>query len=366
MTFTAKNRIFTLALLATLGLGTAVRAQEACTSYVVQDGDTLGAISMTAYGKLDYQTLFNANSEALRGSSDLVAGTELRIPCEDGRLTAGEVVAPIEETVTPAPAAGTSQGGYRPKIRFATGGDWYPFADEGLTGGGFLIRLVSTAMNRAGNDHPFTIDWVDDWDSHLTTLLPNDAFDISVAWYQIDCKNLDQVSEMTRDLCLNYIFSDSLYDAVFGFFAQKDNPYAGAETFAELKGARICRPEGYSFHDLDTEGLMEPDITITVPPLVSICFEGLVEGTFDIASVESQAAAVVIQELGIADQVVENPRITSIQAIAAMAWKANPRALEYMTYLNRGLTEMRDSGEWNTIVSSSLKEASDKLAAGGP
>ncbi|CAN1549245.1 LysM domain [Paracoccaceae bacterium] len=366
MTFTSKRSILPLILLACLGLGTASHAQEACTTYVVKEGDTLGAISMAAYGRLDYQTLFNANSEALRGTIELAPGTELLIPCEDGRLTAGETVVPIEEAVAAAPAAGTSTGGYRPKIRFATGGDWYPFADEGLTGGGFLIRLVSTAMVRAGNDYPFKIDWVDDWDSHLTTLLPNDAFDISVAWYQIDCTNLDQVSEMTRDLCLNYIFSESLYDAVFGFFAQKDNPYAGAKTFADLKGARFCRPEGYSFQDLDAEGLMEPVITISIPSLSADCFEGLSDGTYDVASIESQAAAVVIQELGLGDQIVENPRITSIQAIAAMAYKSNPRALEFMTYLNRGIAEMRDTGEWNTIVSSSLKEASDKLAAGGP
>lgn len=366
MTFRLKSRVCALVLLVPLGFGTAARAQEACTSYVVQDGDTLGEISMTAYGRLDYQTLFNANSEALRGNATLVAGSELRIPCEDGRLTAAEVIAPIEEVAAAAPAADASEGGYRPKIRFATGGDWYPFADEGLTGGGFLIRLVSTAMNRAGNDHPFTIDWVDDWDSHLTTLLPNDAFDISIAWYQIDCTALDQVSEMTRDLCLNYIFSESLYDAVFGFFAQKDSPYAGAKTFADLKGARFCRPEGYSFQDLDAEGLMEPEITLSVPPLSNICFEGLVDGTYDVASIESQAAAVVIQELGLGEQIVENPRLTSIQAIAAMGYKSNPRALEYMTYLNRGIAEMRDTGEWNTIVSSSLKEASDKLAAGAP
>lgn len=364
MTFTLNNRAFAVAVLAALGIGTACQAQEACSTYVVQEGDTLGAISTAAYGRLDFQTLFNANSDVLRGNSDLVAGTELRIPCEDGRLTASEPVVSIEEAVTAAPTPASS-GGYRPNIRFATGGDWYPFADEGLTGGGFLIRLVSTAMARAGNDHPFTMDWVDDWDSHLTTLLPNDAFDISVAWYKIDCTNLDQVSEMTRDLCLNYIFSESLYDAVFGFFSQKDNPYAGAKTFADLAGARFCRPEGYSFHDLDAEGLMEPAITISIPPLTDDCFKGLVDGTYDVASIESQAAAVVIQGLGLGDQIVENPRVTSIQAIAAMAYKTNPRALEYLTYLNRGIAEMRDSGEWNSIVSSSLKEASEKLAEGG-
>jgi Bacterial extracellular solute-binding proteins, family 3/LysM domain len=354
-----------LAVLAALSLPGIVRAQDACTTYVVKDGDTLGAISMAAYGRLDYQLLFNANAALLRdGASTLAPGTELAIPCPDGRLTETAEIAPLEAA---APVAAVApSGGYRPTVRFVTGGDWYPFADEGLTGGGFMIRLVSTAMQRAGNENPFTIGWVDDWSSHQTTLLPSLAFDISVAWYQPDCSSLDTVSESTRELCLNYIFSDSIYDAVFGFFAAKGNAFEGATTFAELKGARICRPEGYSFHDLDAEGLMEPVVTLSVPALSTDCFQGLVDGTYDIATVESQLGAVAIQDLGIADKVVENPRLTSIQAIAAMGWKANPRALEFMTYLNRGIAEMRDSGEWNDIIASSLKEANDKLAAANP
>lgn len=348
-----------------LGATCFAQAQEACATYVVKDGDTLGSISMAAYGRLDYQLIFNANADALRsGGRTVEPGTQLNIPCEDGRLTKTAAIAPIEPVVPTTESSGETSGKYLPAIRIATGGDWYPFADEGLSGGGFLIRLTSTAFVRSGTEYPFKIDWVDDWDSHLTTLLPADAFDLSVAWYQPDCNNIDQVSEFTRNLCLNYLFSDSLYDAVFGFFAKNDNPYADAKTFADLKGARICRPEGYSYHDLDAEGLMEPVITLAIPPMVGDCFEGLVDGTYDIATIESQAAQVVIQELGIADQVVENPRITSIQAIAAMAWKANPRALEYLTYLNRGLAQMRDSGEWNDIVSSSLKEANEKLASG--
>lgn len=340
-----------------------VLAQEACSTYVVQDGDTLGSISLAAYGKLDYQLIFNANAETLRdGGADVRAGTELKIPCSDGRLTKTTAIAPIEPVTPAASTSGSSSGKYLPTIKIATGGDWYPFADEGLSGGGFLIRLVSTAYVRSGAENPVKIDWVDDWDSHLTTLLPTGSFDLSVAWYQPDCDQIDQVSEFTRNLCLNYLFSDSLYDAVFGFFAHKDNPYAKAKTFADLKGARICRPEGYSYHDLDAEGLMEPVITLAIPPMTEDCFNGLVEGTYDIATIESQAAAVVIQDLGIADQIVENPRITSIQAIAAMAWKANPRALEYLTYLNRGLLDLRDTGEWNDIVSSSLQEANEKLA----
>lgn len=351
-----------------LGFAPQARAQEACSTYVVQDGDTLGAISMAAYGLLDYQTLFNANADLLRGDPTvLAAGTEIRVPCPDGRLTATEVVQPIAEAVAgEVAAAESSSGEYRPKIRILTGGDWFPFVDETLSGGGAMVRVATTALNRGGNDFAYSIGWIDDWESHLHVLLPNGTFDLSVAWYVPDCATLDLASDLTRYTCLNFAFSDPLYDSVFGFFAQKDNPFAGAASFAELKGARICRPESYSFHDLEAEGLMEPAITLSVPEWAEDCFEGLIDGTYDVATIESQLSNITIADMGYADQIVENPRLSSIQSAAVMAWKENPKAGEYLEIINRGLAEMRATGEWNSIVSSSLQEAFDVAGAETP
>ncbi len=367
MSHSRKARIGILALLAGLTFGTLATAQEACSTYTVQAGDTLGAISMAAYGRLDHQTLFNANAEILRENPSAVApGTQLRIPCEDGRLTAAEVIAPIAKVAAVAPAASVtpadSGGAYRPKIRILTGGDWYPFVDEGLSGGGAMVRVATAALTRAGNDHPFTIGWIDDWESHLNIFLPDGSFDLSVAWYVPDCTKLDTASDLTRYTCLNFSFSDPLYDSVFGFFAQKDSPFAEAKTFADLQGARICRPESYSFHDLEAQGLMEPAITLSVPEWAEDCFEGLVDGTYDIATIESQLSNITIADMGLTDQIVENPRLTSIQSAAVMAFTANPKAAEYLGYVNRGLADLRATGEWNSIVSSSLKEAYDKTA----
>ncbi|MCV2866265.1 transporter substrate-binding domain-containing protein [Albidovulum sediminicola] len=339
-------------------------AQQACSTYVVQDGDTIGTIAIQAYGTLDYQIVFNANRERIGNDiSGLKPGTELILPCPDGRLTAD---APIPDVAKSAEASASrttpAVDDYKPKVKFVTGGDWYPFTDEGLTGGGFLIRLVETAMHRAGNDRKYLIGWVDDWDSHMSVLLPAKAYDLSIAWYAPDCGATDTVSEMTQDFCDNYLFSKSLYDAVFGFFTRADSPYAGAKTIADYKGARICRPEGYSMHDLDAAGLIEPAVTISIPPTLGDCAEGVVQGRYDVMSVESQAMVSVRKDLGLGEEFVENAFVTSIQAISAMASRKNARALEFLTELNAGLDEMRDSGEWYDIVASSLKEANEKLS----
>jgi LysM repeat protein len=350
------------ALLAAAFFGSA-SAQQACSTYVVQEGDTIGNIAIKAYGTLDYQIVFNANRDKIGNDiSGLKPGTELILPCPDGRLSAEDASPDVARSTAEIQNRNSVQiDAYKPKVKFVTGGDWYPFTDEGLTGGGFLIRLVETAMHRAGNDRDYLLGWVDDWDSHMSVLLPFNAYDLSVAWYAPDCTKTDSMSDMTRDFCDNYLFSKSLYDAVFGFFARADNPYAEAKTLADYKGARICRPEGYSMHDLDEAGLIEPAVTISIPPTLGDCAEGVMQGTYDVMSVESQAMVSVRMELGLGDEFVENAFVTSIQAISAMGSKTNPRAVEFIDELNAGLDEMRDSGEWYEIVASSLKEANEKL-----
>ncbi len=107
---------------------------------------------------------------------------------------------------------------------------------------------------------------------------------------------------------------------------------------------------------------MEPAITLSVPEWAEDCFQGLVDGTYDVATIESQLSNITIEDMGLADQIVENPRLSSIQSAAVMAWKDNPKARAYLDIINRGLAEMRQSGEWNSIVSGSLKEAFDQSA----
>ncbi|MGB3314190.1 MAG: LysM peptidoglycan-binding domain-containing protein, partial [Albidovulum sp.] len=166
------RQVGAIGLLTILAAGSAA-AQEECSTYTVKEGDTLGSISVAAYGVLDYQTLFNVNSSSIDNPNKLIAGTQLVIPCKDGRKT---VDAALPELAADESRTGYDEsvdvGEYKPTIKFLTGGDWYPFADEGLTGGGFLIRLTSTAMRRAAPDRKFRIDWIDDWDSHLSTLIP--------------------------------------------------------------------------------------------------------------------------------------------------------------------------------------------------
>lgn len=344
--------------------GSPLQAQVACEPYVTKEGDTIGSISLSAYGDLRYQILFNANADVLRNNpSAPPVGTTLRIPCEDGRMTADSAVPAIEATapVDTAPVAVPSQEtvttAYRPQIRLVSGDDWVPFADPVLTGGGLFLRIATTAIDRAGSEFRQSTGWVEDWESHVFVLLPSGAFDFATGWYDPGCANLVNPSERTLYMCENFLFSDPVYDSVFGFFSKPDNPYAAAKTFADLAGARVCRAEGNLFQDLEAEGLFEPEITISMEDEEEDCLEGLLADRYDVASFEAQYAPVVFAELGITDEIVQSARLSTIQTSVVVAYKTNPRAADYMAHLNRGLAIMRESDEWTEVVFSTLAEA---------
>jgi hypothetical protein len=359
MLFSRNARWLLPACLLATSLALPAAAQEACKSYTIKDGDTLGSISFAAYGRLEFQLIFNANAAVIKNPSKLQPGTEIAIPCEDGRRTDTSELAAIsaDESKTGSDTLDDS-GAYRPTIKILTGGDWTPFTDENLSGGGFLIRLTSTAMKRAGNNRNFNISWIDDWGSHTDVLLPSGAFDFDIAWYVPDCA-ASGLSAESIEFCETYDFSDSLYDAVFGFYAKEGTKWAAATSFDDYKGAHICRPEGYSNHDLDAVGLIEPVVKIAPPPPFAIdCLQGVLDGTYDVVSFETQAVEPLLKELGEDGKLlIENSYISSVQAIAAMSMKSNPRGREGLTMLNNGMREMRESGEWYDIVSSSLAEA---------
>jgi hypothetical protein len=347
-----------------LTVAPAAFAQEACSTYTVQAGDTLGKISLTAYGELNYQLLYNANFAVLRDDPSAPApGTVLQIPCPDGRLSAADALpeVPVADPVSAAAAAPevtvAKRSAYRPEIRIVSGDDWVPFADPSLTDGGLFLRISTMALDRAGPEYRHMVGWVEDWEAHIFALLPTGAFDMATGWNDPGCANLVNPSERTLYLCDNFLFSDPIYETTFGFFSTPDNPYAAATSFADLAGARLCRAEGNVFQDLEAQGLLEPMISLSMEFDEDTCLQRLLEGAYDVVSFETEYAKVILPEMGIEDQVVQSAILTTIQSSVAIAHKSNRRAAEYIAHLNRGLADLRASGEWSEIVASTLAEA---------
>jgi phage tail protein X len=332
-------------------------AQEACTTYTVADGDTLGTIAQAAYGSYDYQNIFNANRDALAANPNaLPAGLQLILPCLDGRLTPDAEAGAIIAQETQEQEARPQNNLYEPPLKFVTSNGWKPFADESLMGGGMFVRIGATAMQRGGNDRGYEVSYVDDWMAHVDTLLPSGAFDMSVAWEGPDCSKLDILDEFSVRMCTEFEYSLPIYETVYTFTTLADNKYAGARDFADLAGARICRPEAWSISELLTRGLADGVVSYLRPVDPMECANAVMNGEADIYSIESETASANFEELGATDKVSVNPALATFVTYHFITSKTNPRGRVYIAMLNRGITEMRESGEWYDIVATSLAD----------
>lgn len=356
---TAKNAQRLTVLAATMiALPVIASAQEACTTYTVKDGDTLGTIAQTAYGTFDYQMIFNANRDALAANpANLPVGLQLILPCEDGRLSPDQALSTVIATQTQEQEANRVRSNvYEPPLKFVTSNNWMPFTDESLTGGGIFVRMATTAMQRGGNDRGFEVSYVDDWMAHIDVLLPSGAFDVSIAWEAPDCSKLDMLGEFSARMCTEFDFSLPIYEAAYTFNTLPDSRFANARSFDEYSGARICRPEAWPLGDLEVQGLVPPVVEFVAPKNPLDCAEMLMRGEVDIYSIETETSAANFTELGVSDKVVTNPALATFISYHFLTSKRNPRGRVYIAMLNRGITEMRESGEWYDIVATGLDE----------
>ncbi len=349
-----------MAAIAMATLSTTAAAQEACSDYTVKDGDSLGSIAQTAFGTFDYQMIFNANRNKISDPNRLEEGTLLEIPCADGNLASGKSHQDVIEEQEAIQAARAKKSNiYEPPIKIVSGNGWAPFTGEDLKGGGMLVRVASTAMQRGGNDREFTVSFVDDWGSHMETLLPLGAFDVSVAWIKPDCSKYDLLNDESRKRCDEYDFSQPIYETVAAYWSMPGNDYANVTSFADYAGARICRVDGWSTADLNTEGLNDPVVTFVRPSSAKECMELLAKGDVDMVSLDLENGAAAASEVPEAAEALPNPNLSKLETLHLITHKTNPRGRVYQALINRGLTEMRQSGEWYALISDSLVDVNN-------
>ncbi|MEL7460889.1 MAG: transporter substrate-binding domain-containing protein [Pseudomonadota bacterium] len=332
------------------------QAQNACEIYTVKQGDSLGSIAQSAYGTFDYQQIFNANRNAIANPNAIEVGITLQLPCEDGSLPGGVSASAVIEQQQQIQAARATSNSFEPPIRLVTGNGWAPFTSEELKGGGMFTRIAATALNRGGNAREFSINFVDDWDSHFDTLLPLGAMDVSIAWAIPDCSNISLLSERMARRCTELDATIPVYESVFAFFTLPGNDYQSVARMEDLAGARICRPSGWLTFDLEQAGLDASMVSLSQPNGVEACLTEVINGEADVITLDIETIAAAAKEAGVEDQLVQNPNLTSLLGMRFVTHKTNPRGRVYIAMLNRGLTEMRESGEWYAIISDSLAD----------
>lgn len=353
-------------------------ADASCTLfYVVQPGDTLNKIAQFSYGKWDYQLIFSRNVETLKNPAELPVGKMLLIPCANGiepsfdlvvaeiaeaQQTATSTTAveeepaerpqePSPESVVATAAPATDPGVDRLKLLTSSG--LPPFSDKSLRGGGMATELANRSLEKLGIKDASRIVFIDDRSSHLQDLLIDGSFDLGFPWFRPACEQMGLLEEMSPDeawLCKNFTFSEPFYEFVYGFFVPKGQHSLARTTFVDFSDSRICRPAGSSILDLAVNGLTEEDTTFVRPDTLAECFAMLEAGDVDAVSGEAFEAENLLAELDLFDQVEELPNLGLLQTIHAVAPIGKPGADDAIAAMNKGLIELKVSGEWFRIV----------------
>jgi polar amino acid transport system substrate-binding protein len=326
-------------------------AQELCSEYKIVSGDTLSGIANKAGVRGGFQVLYNANTGVLSNPNLVEVGQVLQIPCADGSLpqAASAEAKPAAQPATPAPSID------RP-LRIVTATGYAPFTDEDSPGGGVITQMVNRSMELGNPDQEYSLLFINDWGSHLNTLLPSGAADMVFPWFKPDCAKVENLSEGSAFRCTDFNHSEPFYEALVGFYTLKGSPYEGAATYAELKGAHLCRPEAWFTFDLEAEQLMPPNVELTRPESQDGCWQLLMDGEVDVITLDALPAEEDARELGFSDRVAKLESLTSAQTLHIFVAKDNQLANDALPIINSGLQQMRTSGEWFNIVRAGIKE----------
>ncbi len=329
----------------TLALGLPGAALALCdVTYKIQPGDTLFSVAEFHYGDREKWTLiYYSNQGVLSGVEQVSVGQDVYIPCPAQSIEPDAT--PLQQTVSA-------------EMTLLTGSNYAPFADKSWPGEGLVTELVNAALEMSPSPVPYAIAWEDDWGKHLFPLLDDKTYDMGFPWIRPDCD-----TDISNEICANFHFSEPLMDLPMMLFKRQGGNFT-YETDADIAGKTLCRPAGYSTHDLDRADrrwVSEGVITLVQPDSPEACFEALMAGDVDAVTVNVFLGATKIVAMGLRGRAVPIDLPLSREKLHVIISKTHWRGTTHLYRLNAGLTALRDSGRYNEIVSRHLEIFWDQL-----
>jgi polar amino acid transport system substrate-binding protein len=352
-----------LALLMAVQLSALPAASQTCgTDYVIQEGETLGGIAQRVYGdSSQWSLIFYANQDRLGSNMTLlVPGQPVRIPCA-GSAERPDVQAetPATQSTPPGPTDFVLSSMIR-HIEFLTAEGYTPFADRTLQNGGLLLDLLTISMGQieeqAKGSFTHNISWVNDWAAHLNPLLITRAFDVGIPWTKPDCSDGPALDTSSRYRCEKFFFSDPLYEDVTALFLSNNSPI-NFYTDDEILGKTLCQTRGSSTFHLNRRGrawLTDSKVILMQPQTAEECFRLLENGTVDGVVISDLTGRAIAVSMGILDRIRVAERPVHIETMHAVIAKTHPHARAILYYINSSFARLRESGQYDNIVSSHL------------
>jgi len=335
----------------------------------VRPGDSLSLIADRLYKDVaQWTVIYRTNISVISSPDSIRVGQTYRMPCIDGLpvgLKGGTpveasrpqavaaVVAPPAPQITATEAQAQRQRATAERaagvdVKLLAADDFKPFTNRLYMSSGLITDLVNRAFanNEDTGQHKFY--WVNDRSVHLDPMLSEGMVDLAFPWRKPDC---DAAADSA--LCTDYVYSEPMFEMLVVLFTAKGSgvTYRGTE---DLAGMRVCSPLGHSTGDRQGKSagyLTQVGARLQQPATSEDCFMRLVAGSADAVAMNEFTGRVVLKDMGLDDQVeLQLSRPLSIEGLHAVAHTSNPRADALIAAFNDGLAEMRDSGEYLTVI----------------
>ena len=217
-----------------------------------------------------------------------------------------------------------------------------------------MTEVTNVALSKADGKPSYKIDFINDWGAHLQPLITDHAYDFSIAWFKPNCAVVDRLSDDSKFRCNNLDWSAPLFEQIVGYYTRADHPRPASHK--DLFGLTICRPSGYATFMMEEQGLVEPNIVFKRPGATTDCFEGLVNGTYDVVVLAADTAQGAIAKVGAKDKVAFHDHLSYVATMHAVIAKTNPKGKEYLAALDSGIKKLKESGEWFQIVARHMSQ----------
>jgi polar amino acid transport system substrate-binding protein len=225
-----------------------------------------------------------------------------------------------------------------------------------------ILDLLSASMKLVEDQSQgaFThqISWVNDWAAHLNPLLITRAFDVGIPWTQLDCSDVASLDASSRYRCQKFFFSDPIYEDVTALFVRKDSPII-FKSDDEILGKTLCQTRGLSTFHLNSKGrgwLKDNKVVLMQPQTPEDCFRMLDDGTVDAVVISDLTGRAIAASTGMLARIRVTERPVNIETMHAIVAKTNPHARAMLYYINSSFAKLRQSGEYDRIVSRHLEQ----------
>jgi polar amino acid transport system substrate-binding protein len=353
-------------------------AQSCGTDYAIKEGETLGDIAQRVYGNsAQWSIIFYANQDRLGANTTLlIPGQPIRLPCiGSSPAPATKAAAPKVEPAAPERPSDFVLSALVKRVEFLTAEGYPPYVGRTLPNGGLILDLLNASMKlieqQSHGAFSHQVSWVNDWSAHLNPLLITRAFDVGIPWTKTDCSDPAGLDAVSRYRCQKFFFSDPFYESVTTLFVRKDSPIV-FKSDDELIGKTLCQTKGFAAFHLEGKGrnwLKDNKVALMQPQTPEECFHLLEDGTVDAVVMSDLTGRAIAASMGLLPALRVTERPVNIETLHAIIAKTHPYARTILYYINSSLAKLRESGEYDRIVSRHLDQfwsSLDRTAAPEP